>query len=63
MTPFEIIEVNSLHVHCDGAIEVNKALGHPRVYLHIDPDQGHITCQYCSRQYVLRKSGKGAAGH
>ena len=49
MQPFEVIEVNALEVSCDGG-----ALGHPRVYLHIDPDKGEIVCPYCSRQYVLK---------
>ncbi len=54
MPAFEMIEVNSLEVACDGASKQNKALGHPKVYLHIDPDKGEITCPYCSRTYVLR---------
>ena len=54
--PFEVIEVNSLEVACDGG-----TLGHPKVYLHIDGDKGEITCPYCSRQYVL--SGKQSASH
>jgi uncharacterized Zn-finger protein len=54
-TPFEIIEVTSLEVACDGGPENQKlGLGHPKVYLHIDADKGEITCPYCSRQYVLR---------
>ena len=53
MKPFEVIEVHSLEVVCDGASKENAALGHPRVYLHIDQEKGEITCPYCSRQYVL----------
>jgi uncharacterized Zn-finger protein len=54
MTTFETIEVTSVQVACDGG---NGALGHPRVYLHIDPDHhDSITCPYCSRTYVLKSS-------
>lgn len=51
MKPFEVIEVNALEVACDGG---GGALGHPRVFLHIDQDKGEITCPYCSRTYVLK---------
>lgn len=52
--PFEIVEVHKLEVACDGG---GGALGHPRVYLHIDAATGEITCPYCSRLYVY------AGGH
>jgi uncharacterized Zn-finger protein len=58
MNPFETIEVQSLEVACDGG---GGALGHPKVYLHIDQNQGSIVCPYCSRTYVLallHKSGR-----
>jgi uncharacterized Zn-finger protein len=52
---FETIEVSTVEVACDGG---GGALGHPRVYLHIDHDNGDkVTCPYCSRTFVLR------AGH
>jgi len=54
MKSFETIEVSSLEVSCDGG---GGALGHPKVYLHIDPSLGQITCPYCSRNYVF-KSGR-----
>lgn len=57
---FEVIEVQSLEVMCEGA---GGVLGHPRVYLHIDQDKGEITCPYCSRQYVLGLIGRRASGH
>lgn len=58
MQPFEVIEVNALQVSCDGG---GGALGHPRVYLHIDPDRGEIMCPYCSRLYVLKlRAGTGS---
>lgn len=49
---YEVIEVSDPHVACDGG---GGALGHPRVYLHTDPDNGHqVTCGYCSRTYVYK---------
>ncbi len=57
---FEEINVSSAEVSCDGG---SGALGHPKVYLKIEPEKGHIACPYCSRDYVLkaendnRKSG------
>ncbi|MFZ4541006.1 MAG: zinc-finger domain-containing protein [Rickettsiales bacterium] len=49
---FETIEVSTEEVICDGG---GSALGHPRVYLHIDHDDGNkVVCGYCSRTYVLR---------
>ncbi len=60
MKAFETIEVHSLEAACDGG----GALGHPKVYLHIDPDVGEITCPYCSRNYLFKlASGKRAANH
>ncbi len=57
---FEILEVSNEEVACDGG---GGALGHPRVYLHIDRDNGNkVICPYCSRTYILRpaRSGKAA---
>ena len=48
----ETIRVKTLRVACDGSGEVPAALGHPRVYLHID-DQGFVDCGYCDRRFVL----------
>ena len=50
--PPEVIKVKSLEVACDGSGEVAPALGHPRVYLHID-DNGFVDCGYCDRRFVL----------
>lgn len=55
----EKIEVNSLEVTCDGG---GGALGHPKVYLHIDHDNGDkVVCPYCSRTYVLHGVAHGEA--
>ena len=49
---FEIIQVTAREVACDGG---GGALGHPKVYLHIDADNGDsITCPYCSRTFLYR---------
>lgn len=53
---FETIEVEDRTVACDGG----TALGHPRVFLHIE--EKSVVCPYCSRQYVL-KDGAGHGGH
>jgi uncharacterized Zn-finger protein len=59
MQPIEQIEVNTPEVICDGG---GGALGHPRVYLHIDHDKDdRVTCGYCSRTYIYRDPQKGAA--
>ncbi|MFZ5790176.1 MAG: zinc-finger domain-containing protein [Pseudomonadota bacterium] len=57
MEPFEVIEVETSPVACDGG---EGPLGHPRVYLEIGPS-GSIECPYCSRRYVL-KAGAPKAG-
>ena len=53
-TPTETIHVDERNVACDGG---GGALGHPRVYLHIEHQQ--VMCPYCSRLYVLNEG----AGH
>ncbi len=50
--PPEIIRIKSLTIACDGAGVIDAALGHPRVYLHID-DNGFVECGYCDRRFVL----------
>jgi uncharacterized Zn-finger protein len=48
-TGFSVTETGGFEAACDGG---GGALGHPRVYLHIDPREGGITCPYCSRRFV-----------
>lgn len=55
---FETIKTTSLAISCDGG---GGPLGHPRVYLHIDSDNGQITCPYCSRNYVYQPGEPAAA--
>ena len=50
--PPETILTRSLRVMCDGSGAVEPALGHPRVYLHID-DNGFVDCGYCDRRFIL----------
>jgi len=53
MQPFEVIAVNDMEISCNGG---GGAIGHPRVYLHIDRNTQQIQCPYCSRLYVLKDS-------
>jgi uncharacterized Zn-finger protein len=57
-TPTEIIHVDETVVACDGG---DGALGHPRVYLHMEGDS--VMCPYCSRLYVLNEGASHASGH
>ena len=50
--PPETVLTNSLRVVCDGSGAIEPALGHPRVYLHID-DSGFVDCGYCDRRFIL----------
>jgi uncharacterized Zn-finger protein len=53
--PPETIEVTTTRIACDGG----GPLGHPRVWLEIDPKLGFVECGYCDRKYVL-KAGSAA---
>ncbi|MCB1351106.1 MAG: zinc-finger domain-containing protein [Rhodobacteraceae bacterium] len=55
----EVIEVTSTRIACDGG---GGALGHPRVWLTIDPKTGFVECGYCDRKYVL-KPGAAVSDH
>ena len=55
----EVIEVTRSRIACDGG---GGALGHPRVWLEIDPKTGFVECGYCDRKYVL-KPGAAADHH
>ena len=57
MEPIEIIQVQEERVACDGG---GGALGHPRVFLNLG-DEGHVTCPYCSRKFVLAPVGEPAS--
>lgn len=56
---YEVIEISTPQVACDGG---GGALGHPRVYLHVDPEQGDsVVCGYCSRTYKYNPVSGAAA--
>jgi len=57
LEPVEMIEVARPAVNCDGG---DGALGHPRIYLHIKPEVGHIECPYCGLQYVIKKDSSAS---
>lgn len=41
-------EVTTKRVACDGG-----AMGHPRVWLQINPETGWVECGYCDKRFVL----------
>jgi uncharacterized Zn-finger protein len=51
--PPETYKVTTVQVACDGSGAVSPELGHPRVYLRIDPAVGFVECGYCDRRFVL----------
>lgn len=53
MSKPEKISVLSSEIVCDGGM---GALGHPKIYLHIEQEKGYIVCPYCSRTYILKSS-------
>lgn len=55
----ETFEVTTRTVGCDGG---GGPLGHPMVYLHIQPS-GDVVCPYCSRRFVLAEGAAAAGGH
>lgn len=52
--PPETILIRDSQVACDGVSDTAPALGHPRVFLRIDPAVGFVECGYCDRRFVLR---------
>jgi len=51
--PPETIRIPTPRTLCDGAGVIDAALGHPRVYLHVDDETGFVDCGYCDRRFVL----------
>jgi len=51
--PPETFKVTAPQVACDGSGAVSAELGHPRVFLRIDPSVGFVECGYCDRRFVL----------
>ncbi len=52
LPPPETEVVTSSRVACDGG---EGALGHPRVWLSIDPAVGWVDCGYCDKRYVWKE--------
>lgn len=50
LPPPETETVSTTRVACDGG---EGALGHPRVWLSINPKIGFVDCGYCDKRYVL----------
>lgn len=55
--PVEAVETDMAAVDCDGG----GSLGHPRVYLQIKPEEGHIDCPYCGKRFVLNSAPAAAS--
>ena len=51
--PPEVFRVATAQVACDGSGEVSAELGHPRIFLRMDPETGFVECGYCDRRFVL----------
>jgi len=52
--PPELIRTTHARVACDGTGPgLPAALGHPRVFLQIDENDGYVDCGYCDRRFVL----------
>ena len=49
LPPPESEVVTAMRVACDGG---EGALGHPRVWLSIDPKTGYVDCGYCDKRYI-----------
>lgn len=45
--------VDQMRISCDGG---EGALGHPRVWLSIDPKTGFVECGYCDKKFVHKDS-------
>jgi uncharacterized Zn-finger protein len=55
ITPQEIEEVTSQRVACNGGLET-RSEGHPKVWLKLSIDTGAVTCPYCEKSFVLKKT-------
>ena len=60
MQPVETIYVDEHDVACDGG---GGALGHPKIYLHIDDVKGEKDCPYCGRKFIYRAAGHKKSAH
>ncbi len=58
--PYEIVEISEHSTICNGD---GGALGHPKVYLHLDGSTHSVTCPYCSRMFVLKDIHTNVSHH
>lgn len=56
----DTVTVAATTVACDGDAASG---GHPRVFLHLDPETHQVVCPYCSRTFKLDPNAKVSAGH
>ena len=56
--PVETVDVARTDVDCDGG---GGTLGHPRVYLNIKPEVGHIDCPYCCKRFKLKTASNATS--
>lgn len=54
----EVEEVTRTRIWCDGGC---GPLGHPRVYMTIDPMKGFIDCGYCDKRFILKPGTASAS--
>lgn len=54
LPPPETETVSTARVSCDGS---GPGLGHPRVWLSIDPKVGFVDCGYCDKRFILEGDG------
>ena len=59
--PPEVFKVSTVQVACDGSGAVSPELGHPRVFLRIDPAVGFVECGYCDRRFILERGPADSA--
>ncbi|HET7316148.1 MAG TPA: zinc-finger domain-containing protein [Sphingomicrobium sp.] len=61
LPPPETFKISTLQVACDGSGAVSPELGHPRVFLRIDPAVGWVECGYCDRRFIY-EGGRADTG-
>lgn len=52
----EVCYIDGDSAVCDGGC---GALGHPKVYMALDPRTGRVTCSYCGRLFVRAPARAG----
>ena len=51
-----VVFTNSTSVACDGSRGgvASSSLGHPKVFLHMKPNENQVICPYCSCKFILK---------